>query len=903
LIGKTLAHFSITAKLGEGGMGEVYRGEDTKLGRQVAIKVLPEAVASDPERLARFEREAKVLASLNHPNIAGIHQVEQADGVHFLVMELAEGETLSERIARGPIPLEQATAIALQIAEALEAAHERGIIHRDLKPANVNISADGQVKVLDFGLAKALGEERDAGDIANSPTLTAAATQAGIIMGTAAYMSPEQAAGAIADRRSDIWSFGVVLAEMLTGKQQFEGQTVSHVLASVLKDEPDLGALPAEVPARLRELIERCLRKEPKLRLQAIGDARVQLQEYRDNPADFDSARTGALPGAVAPVSSQPLWLRALPWALLLVSTLGLAGAWWRASRPGPTRPVRTVIELPEALEVFGGYGSSVVVSPDGTEIAYVMQGQGKLSLYLRALDQWEPRLVESDLTGSGSPYHPFFSPDGKWLGFVTPTELKKVPIQGGSSITLCNMQLSRGASWSEDGSIVFAASPTSGLSRVPAAGGDPEPLTELAEGEVSHRWPQVLPGGRAVLFVSATQAGDYDEAVIEVLNLETRERTVLHQGGTYPRYVGTGHVIYVREGTLFAIPFDLDRLQATGSAFPVLEGVGYNRGQGGAHYDVSGDGELVYVGGAGEVPGWEVLSVDAAGGTTPIWAEEQLYRSPRLSPDGSQLALDVWDDSRYQIWVVDLERQVPTRLTFSNGNDTQAVWTPDNQFVIFASDREGHYNLYRKPADGSGEAEKLTTSESSSFAWSISPDGRTVAYADQNPETSWDIWLLPLDGSGDPEPFLQTEAGESDPDFSPDGRWIAHDSNESGTWEVYVRPATGDRGKWQVSVGGGDFPRWARDGRELYYRSPGGEVMRVQIDLTSGSLRANRPEVAIPADFVLNSGDGANYYDVAADGESFVLFRGKRAGSPDAHSHALLIQNWFDELEAAFRD
>ena len=500
------------------------------------------------------------------------------------------------------------------------------------------------------------------------------------------------------------------------------------------------------------------------------------------------------------------------------------------------------------------------------------------------------------------SPYQPFFSPDGNWLGFVTPSEMKKVPVGGGSAITLCKVQLSRGASWGSDGFIVFASSPSGGLFRVSAAGGEPEQLTELAEGEKTHRWPQVLPGGKAVLFTSHTQASDFDDASIELLDLETGERKVLHQGGSYGRYVHSGHVVYVTGGTLFAIPFDIERMELTGSAFPILEGVGSNIGQGGAHYDVSDDGRLVYVSGAGEAPGWEAVWVDREGQTTPLWEEEQLYQFPRLSSDGTRLLVDVWNESHFDLWVYEIDRAVPTRLTFDDSGDTVGVWSPDDEFIVFSSNRDGTYNLYRKPADGSSEAERLLESDQEQYPWSISPDGKTLAYHQRDPDTGWDLWMLPLDGSGEPQSFLVTEFQESEPAFSPDGRWISYDSNESGAWEVYVRPVTGSRGKWQVSTGGGLWSQWARGGRGLYYWTPTGELMMVEVDTGQGSFRSSRPVVAVPAGF-LNGGTDVSYFDVSADGDRFVLFEGRSGPSADAHSHANLIFNWFEEIDRALGD
>jgi serine/threonine-protein kinase len=572
MIGTSLTHFKITAKLGEGGMGEVYRAEDSKLGREVALKVLPEIFAQDEDRMARFAREAQVLASLNHPQIAGIYQVEQSESVHFLVMELVEGETLAERIARGPLPKEEALRIALQMALALEEAHERGIVHRDLKPANVKITPQGQVKVLDFGLAKALEDDPSDADskpgLAHSPTLTAQMTGVGVLLGTAAYMSPEQARGDQADRRSDIWAFGIVLTEMLTGKTVYAGKTLSDTLAGVLAREPEWEALPEDTPRSVRRLLERCLAKDLRERLQAIGEARIAIENHLEDP-DAEQAETIT----AAEVAKIPAWRSALPWGLAGLLAVALLGSLFvfrpEAATTATAAPMRMGISLPEQKTIFRGYGSSAVLSPDGRRVAYVFSQGVNYEIYLHSLDQWEGTALTS-AAGEGRPYQPFFSPDGDWIGFVTPSELKKVPVSGGTPITLASVNLPRGASWAADGTIVFAPTPRGGLHRLPSAGGESEPLTVLDEekGEASHRWPQVLPGGKGILFTSHTGTSNFYDANIEVVVLETGERRVLHRGGTFGRYVESGHLVYVNGGTLFAVPFDLERLDVTGREF-----------------------------------------------------------------------------------------------------------------------------------------------------------------------------------------------------------------------------------------------------------------------------------------------------------------------------------------------
>ncbi|HUV12920.1 MAG TPA: protein kinase, partial [Acidobacteriota bacterium] len=569
MIGRTIAHFEITAKIGEGGMGEVYQATDTKLNREVALKVLPESFAQDPQRMGRFQREAQVLASLNHPNIAAIHGLEEADGQKALIMELVEGEDLSERIARGPIPLDEALPIALQIAEALEDAHEKGIIHRDLKPANIKLTSEGKVKVLDFGLAKALEEERGAENIANSPTLTMQATQAGVILGTAAYMSPEQAKGQPVDCRADIWAFGTVLYEMLTGNRAFEGGDLSEVMAAVIMKDVDLDTLPDIAPKSIRRLISRCLARDTRKRLRDIGDARLVIEEYLAGPTEDSIEET------IPSVATQPLGRRLVPWTVAGVSTIALIITLIAVLvlRPQPaSRPLtRIAMVLPSSQQLSGTGRHVVVSSPDGTHLVYSAENQ----LYLRAMDQLEA----TPLTGTEGARSPFFSPDGHWVGFWADGELKKVSISGGTPTTLCEASNPSGASWAGDGRILFARW-NEGIFQVSAAGGTKDLLISLDSGEFAHG-PQVLPGGQSVLFTLGGTAG-WNDAQIMVHSLETGERKVLINGGTDARYVPTGHLVYVRAGTLLAVPFDVGSLEVNGDPVPVVEGVGQASGENG---------------------------------------------------------------------------------------------------------------------------------------------------------------------------------------------------------------------------------------------------------------------------------------------------------------------------------
>ena len=751
MIGKSIAHYRVTEMLGKGGMGEVYRATDTKLNRDVALKVLPEVFARDADRMARFKREAHVLASLNHPNVASIYGLEEADGVHCLVLELVEGPTLAERIQEGAVPLEESLNIAKQIADALEAAHEKGIIHRDLKPANVKVTPEGMVKVLDFGLAKALAEPASEAVTENSPILSVAATHAGIILGTAAYMSPEQARGQEADKRADIWSFGVVLYEMLTGKRTFEGQTVSDTLAAVLRAEVDWEALPTGTPATIRKLLQRCLGKDRKRRLQAIGEARIAIEEYISDPAA--SSMLISAP-AVAP---PPTWRRALTWAVAgMLAIVAAVGLWapWRTGSP----PMRLSIEVPPGESLVTNRGAAAVISPDGTRLAFAVGEGAQRKLHLRSLDQ----LQATEISGTGEVHSPFFSPDGEWVGFFGNGLLKKVSVRGGATVTLCVVQRAGGGSWSEDGTIIIAPTRTSGLSRVSSAGGTREDVTTLdkEKDEVSHRWPQVLPGGKSVLFTVGL-GGAYGN--IEVQSLESGERKTVQQAGIYGRYLPTRHLAYVREGTLFAAPFDLGRLEVTGPPAPIVEDVQTSLPYWSAQFDFSQTGTLVYLTGEGAANAVSIFWMDQEGKTEPLLPTPRGYSYPSFSPDGKRLAVHITEGSNIDLWVYELERETLSRLTFDEGADLVPVWTPDGQRLTFASDRGGGaWNLYWKRADGTGDAERLMESSNLQVPISWSPDGKVLAFYELGPETGWDLWTLPMEEDGvgglkpgKPAPFL----------------------------------------------------------------------------------------------------------------------------------------------------
>ena len=893
MIGKTLGHYEIIAPLGAGGMGEVYRARDTTLDREVAIKVLPEDFATDAGRLARFEREAKLLASLNHPNIATIFGFEESDGVRFISMELVEGDSLAERIeASGHIEVDEALEIARRIALALEAAHEAGVIHRDLKPANVQVASDGTVKVLDFGLAKAYEAEgsEPSSDLSHSPTMMAT-TGTGVIMGTAPYMSPEQARGQPVDKRADIWAFGCVLYEMLTGERTFDGKTVSDTLASILKEEPDWAAVPEPTPAMIQHVLRRCLEKDPSLRLHDIADARIEIV---NTIADPDGGLTLVAGSGEA---TRPSWWRYLPTPV--AAGLGVAAV--AATFLAVSTSMRQLPIAPEAamrLEVRltddGLLPLGVVLSPDGTQIAYVLgSGITETELYVRSFDELGGvRLV------SGSPHSPFFSPDGQWVGYFDGSDLKKVPVTGSTPQTVVSSDVVPATgTWGADNTIIFG-SIGGGLFRVSADGGEPESLTRLDQGENAHVFPQLLPDGNALLFTTV----DLDNSMAtEVLDLETRTRRVVRQGGQ-GRYAPTRHLVYQDQGTLFAVPFDLGQLQVKGSAVPVVQGLATILDSEAAAFDFSSTGTLAYLGGAAGSQTYPVVWVDRQGNTTPLWDEPGVYSTPRLSPDGTRLAVQASRNDNEDVWIYDLERGAPTRLTSDAARDTNPVWSPDGQFLAFSSDRDGPPNMYRTRADGSGTVARLTESDRAQFPESWSADGGLLAYAEAGLGTNYDLWVLPLEGDAEPRVIANSAALDTWLAFSPNGRWIAYASFESGRPEVYVQSFPPGPGRHQVSIGGGSQPRWSGDGRELFYRTYTG-IMVVAVETEGDSFGYGTTEQLFEGSFrggvygMIDTGFVYPDYDVTADGQRFVMFPGRSQRQNDS-DHVTLITNWFDELK-----
>ena len=891
--GTSIGPYEVTELIGAGGMGEVYRAMDTTLGREVAVKVLPAAFAQDADRLARFEREAKTLASVNHSNIAAIHGLEKWQGTYALVMELVEGVTLAERISLGPIPLDEALPVARQLAEALEVAHERGVVHRDFKPANIKIRPDGTVKVLDFGLAKATAQSEVVSG-SHSPTITTPAmTQAGVILGTAAYMSPEQARGSPVDRRADIWAFGVVLYEMLVGRRLFDEPSVSDTAAAILKGELTLDALPRDTPFPVRRVISRCVTRDSRRRLRDVGEARIAIEDEIAHPTESIASASVSTDTARA-----PRWRRILPWAIAGLASVGaLLSAWapWRAES-APRSVTRLTSDFGADITLSTNTNIGVVLSPDGRTL--VLAGSARPGdrsrLYVRKLDQ----LLATPIPGTEGARNPFFSPDGRWIGFFADGKLKKILASGGAAIELCDAPDDRGGSWAEDGWIAF--SPRSGelpLFRVSSDGGTPEPLTRLDTGEVTHRWPQVLPGSRAVLYTASKATGNYEEADIVIRSLQSGEQRIVHHGGYHASYLPTGHLIYVSQGTLFAAALDLERLALTTQPSPVLTDFRTQPGTGAVQLTLSQDGILVYATGTSDTATASVWWMRRDGSTEPLRAAPAAYREEiRFSPDGERLALTAVNQQS-DIWVYEWDRDRLSKLTSHPTLDTSPVWTPDGRRITFRSARHGVDNLYWQRADETGEPQRLTESKITQFPMSWHPSGKVLAFMELGQRTSADIWMLPMEGDetsgwkpGKPVVFLNGPSNERQAMFSPDGRWLAYQSDESGESQVYVRPFPGPGGRvQQVSTAGGSLPRWSRTGNKLFFASDDQAIMVANYVVQGDMFRSDKPLVWAKGPFAT--------YDIHPDGERVAIVRPVELPSSATSNQLAFVFNFFEDI------
>ncbi len=914
--GTRLGVYEIAAEIGAGGMGVVYRARDTKLGRDVALKVIPDAFALDPDRLARFKREAQVLASLNHPNIAAIYGFEEGPedvGAAFsrplqaLVLELVEGPTLADRIAHGPIPVDEALPIARQIAEALEAAHERGIAHRDLKPANIKLRSDGTVKVLDFGLAKALGPA-EAGphvpsQLSVSPTITSPAlmTGVGVFLGTAAYMAPEQARGTVVDKRADIWAFGVLVFEMLTGKRLFEGETVSDMLASVLRQEIDWNGLPPDTPRSIVNLLRRCLEREPKRRLRDIGEARIVLES---------ASGSGRLQPSDGPPEREGHGHQVLRYALASLGAIGLVAAilvsawqWWRTPSAMDGAVLRLSAPLPSDVSFDLANRPVVAVSRDGSKVAIVGNKKDVNQLYLRPLGEFDARPLPGTEGASG----PFFSPDGSWLGFFADGKLKKIPSGGGPVITLADAPDPRGAVWTDRDTIIMEADTITPLVELPAAGGAGRALSTIDSGkhERTHRWPSLLPDGRTVLFTvgSVEHPDDYDDGTIEAIRTDTGERRLVFKGGRMSRYLPTGDLLFLRGKILYAVPFDPKRLEVSGSPRPVVDGVSGDTTTGAAHYSVSDNGTLVYVQGDPSGAARRLAWVDKQGKPMFLDVPVALYADPHVSPDGRRIAVSIIDatNSSRDVWIIDTVRGTSSRMTFGGINRTP-IWSRDGSrtYYVTYDTRRNKSIIVVKAADGTGDVTTIREIPGQAYLEGLTPDETVLTLGVTNPTVGGTtreratVFRLSVKG-GEPEEIVHSPGNSGFSALSPDGRWLTYASGESGRNEVYVQAFASGGNRSQVSTSGGTEPRWAPDGRTLYYRQ-NSQLMMVPVESGAAFVPGKTTMLfgGIAAIFV----DSGQTYGVAPAGDRFVMMRPSEGLGSIAEVRILL--NWFTDLRAA---
>jgi serine/threonine protein kinase len=832
-------------------MGEVYRARDLKLKREIAIKILPEEFSRDADRLIRFQREAEVLASLNHPNIAAIHDLEETNGTRYLVLELVEGETLADRIARGPILVDEALNIAKQIAEALEAAHERGIIHRDLKPANVKLTPEGQVKVLDFGLAKAMESAPTNTMASNSPTLLSG-TMGGMLIGTAAYMSPEQAAGKAVDKRTDIWSFGVLLWEMLGGEQLFKGETVSHILASVLKDDPDL----SRVPLTARRLLQRCLEKDPRKRLRDIGD----IWDLVDNTTPQVMPSTSKLRALVVAV------------VLALAALAGLAFVHFRETNPTPVSGLFNV-SLPDSRLL------TFMLSPDGRTLAFVSDQGGPARVWIRPIDSLESR----PLSGTDGATFPFWSPDGKNLGFFSQGRLKRIALAGGPAQTLCDAPTARGGAWNRDGVIVFAPNINGGLFRVSQDGGMPVQVTMPVAANDSHRYPEFIQGSDQFLF--AVNGDRPETSGIFAASLNGGIPTRLLRDTSHALYVPptgaatTGALLFVRESTVMALPFDARKLRATGSALPIAQDVPQAGNANFAAFTASENGTFIYRSGS-DIQNRTLVWLDSSGKAVEAATESQFFECLALSPDETQVAISILTsrgtfsaNASEDVWLHNFGGGVTTRFTFGPGRRHCGVWSPDGSYIVFVQSQRLGEGFFRKQLNSSGISEEVLLNNPGENAWpmDISPDGKLLVYSATGSNSRDDLWLLPLQGEHKPMKYLDSPSDERQAQFSPDGKWIAYSSDESGQFQVYLQTVPVSGAKRQVSIQGGSRPRWRKDGKELYYVSADLKLMSVPIKIGSGIVDVGTPRQLLSLPTPFDIGGREIGYQPSIDGKKFL--------------------------------
>jgi len=895
--GTKLGPYEIQSPLGAGGMGEVYRGRDTRLDRAVAIKILPSHMSNQLEARDRFDREARAISALNHPNICHLYDVGKQDGTSYLVMEYLEGETLADRLRKGPLPFEQFLNTGIEICEGLEAAHRSTVVHRDLKPGNIMLTKTG-AKLMDFGLAKALATPMEQSSgltiTLSTPAASHPLTAKGTVMGTFQYMSPEQLEGSEADARSDMFALGAVLYEMVTGRRAFEGKSALSVASAIMEKDPEpITSIQPMTPLGLDRAIRRALAKNPEERWQTARDLALELKAI----AHEGPQTTRALAATIRP---RERWAWGVAMTLVAVAAALAIGFIERAPKPEPT--VRLTADMGADLKLYDDLGISAVLAPNGARLAFVGMGPDqKWHIYVRSLDQLQATM----LSGIEDATNPFFSPDSEWLGFFANANLKKISLQGGAAVNLCDAPDGRGGTWSKDGTIVFSPGLRTALWKVAAAGGTPQPMTTLDQqvNEATERWPQFLPGDNAVLFTSDNHGGNYEDANIVVYSISSGQRKTLVQGGYYGRYVPTGHIIYMHEGTMFAVPFDRKRLEVTGSPAPIMEGIAANRGDATMQVSLSENGTLMYVPGHSGSHLASIYWMDREGKFTLIRETPGDYYMTAFSPDGKRLALDINDGKKSDVWVLDLARDSLMRLTF-DGSNIGPIWTPDGQRITYEHlERPGVGDLYWTRADGTGTPLRLTSVNGRVYPASWHPDGKVLTLEEgATGARQQNTLMMTIAGNdkdgwkpGELKPLLTGSYIQWESSFSPDGRWLAYASNENGDFEVYVRPFPGPGGKWQVSSGGGRYPKWSRTSKELFYRTADSRIMVLPYAVTGESFGPGKPQLWSPGQFTERLGS-ANF-DIHPDGKRFVVLKTPPPKEGPTPSKFTFVFNFFDEL------